>query len=94
MKKALIISVFLFAIPSLASSGGQPEESRPSDAGPLVYGARSSAVVLEGPKQELRLREIVTSEGEGLLAVHEIEVEEPGHDCSVGLAPEAMEHLR
>lgn len=94
MKKALIIAGFLFAIPSLASSGDDPRDIQALDGGSLHYNASSSAVVLEGPSQELRLKEIVTAEGKGLLAVHEIDDGEPASGCPCGLGPDAMEQIR
>lgn len=94
MKKAFILAGFLLAIPSFASSGDGLRDAQEIDGGSLHYRASSSAIVLEGPAQALRLKEIVTAEGKGFLAVHEIEDEGPASDCPWGLWPDAMEQTR
>ncbi|CAG0944174.1 hypothetical protein ANRL1_01623 [Anaerolineae bacterium] len=93
MKRAIVLAGFLLVIPSFAFSGENREDFGPDEAGPLTYRASSSAVILEPPRG-LRLKEIVTSEGKRLLAVHEIEDEQSGRDCFGELEPEDMEHLR
>lgn len=93
MKKALLLAGLFLFLPSLALAlDGQPEQAQ--EAGSITYRVNSTAVELKGPSEEIRLKEVVTSEGEGIWAVHEVAPGEAGHDCGETEWPDAMDHIQ